>query len=136
MAPPASVTSAQHGISTQPLMSQPLTTEELRKIDAYWRAANYLSVGQIYLYANPLLREPLKIEHIKPRLLGHFGTTPGLNFIYRFHLAGDVVDRVPRLQKVGGHFKQLLRNKLVEHKQYIRERGDDLPAIRDWTWPY
>jgi len=54
----------------------------LRKIDAYWRAANYLSVGQIYLYANPLLREPLKIEHVKPRLLGHFGTTPGLNFIY------------------------------------------------------
>jgi xylulose-5-phosphate/fructose-6-phosphate phosphoketolase len=49
---------------------------------AYWRAANYLSVGQIYLYANPLLREPLKVEHIKPRLLGHWGTTPGLNFIY------------------------------------------------------
>ncbi len=61
---------------------QPLSPEELRKIDAYWRAANYLSVGQIYLYANPLLREPLRIEHVKPRLLGHFGTTPGLNFIY------------------------------------------------------
>ncbi|HEY4054797.1 MAG TPA: phosphoketolase family protein [Terriglobales bacterium] len=61
---------------------QPLTHEELSKINAYWRAANYLSVGQIYLYKNPLLREPLKLEHIKPRLLGHFGTTPGLNFIY------------------------------------------------------
>src|SRR3954465_12557362 len=59
-----------------------LTAEELRKIDAYWRAANYLSVGQIYLYDNPLLTEPLKLEHIKPRLLGHWGTTPGLNFIY------------------------------------------------------
>jgi xylulose-5-phosphate/fructose-6-phosphate phosphoketolase len=59
-----------------------LSAEELRKLDAYWRAANYLSVGQIYLYKNPLLREPLKLEHIKPRLLGHFGTTPGLNFIY------------------------------------------------------
>ncbi len=59
-----------------------LSKEELRKIDAYWRAANYLSVGQIYLYANPLLTEPLRPEHIKPRLLGHFGTTPGLNFIY------------------------------------------------------
>jgi xylulose-5-phosphate/fructose-6-phosphate phosphoketolase len=59
-----------------------LSPEELRAMDAYWRAANYLSVGQIYLYANPLLREPLKIEHIKPRLLGHWGTTPGLNFIY------------------------------------------------------
>lgn len=62
--------------------SLPLTSDELRKMDAYWRAANYLSVGQIYLYKNPLLREPLKPEHIKPRLLGHFGTTPGLNFIY------------------------------------------------------
>ena len=60
----------------------PLSSEELRRIDAYWRASNYLSVGQIYLYANPLLREPLKLEHVKPRLLGHFGTTPGLNFIY------------------------------------------------------
>jgi xylulose-5-phosphate/fructose-6-phosphate phosphoketolase len=60
----------------------PLSPEEVRKIDAYWRAANYLSVGQIYLYDNPLLKEPLKPEHIKPRLLGHWGTTPGLNFIY------------------------------------------------------
>jgi xylulose-5-phosphate/fructose-6-phosphate phosphoketolase len=59
-----------------------LSTEELRKIDMYWRAANYLSVGQIYLCDNPLLREPLKPEHVKPRLLGHWGTTPGLNFIY------------------------------------------------------
>src|ERR1043166_2203284 len=62
--------------------TQPLSLDELRKINAYWRAANYLSVGQIYLYANPLLREPLKVEHVKPRLLGHWGTTPGLNFIY------------------------------------------------------
>jgi len=62
--------------------NNPLSSEEQRKMDAYWRAANYLSVGQIYLYANPLLREPLKIDHVKPRLLGHWGTTPGLNFIY------------------------------------------------------
>ncbi len=60
----------------------PLSRDEARKLNAYWRAANYLSVGQIYLFANPLLREPLKLEHIKPRLLGHWGTTPGLNFIY------------------------------------------------------
>jgi len=59
-----------------------LSPDQLRRIDAYWRAANYLSVGQIYLYDNPLLTEPLKIEHVKPRLLGHWGTTPGLNFIY------------------------------------------------------
>ena len=59
-----------------------LSAQDVRKIDAYWRAANYLSVGQIYLLANPLLREPLLAEHVKPRLLGHWGTTPGLNFIY------------------------------------------------------
>jgi len=59
-----------------------LSSDELRRIDAYWRAANYLSVGQIYLFDNPLLTEPLKIEHVKPRLLGHWGTTPGLNLIY------------------------------------------------------
>ncbi len=61
---------------------QPLSEKEAQLIDAYWRAANYLSVGQIYLLDNPLLREPLKAEHVKPRLLGHWGTTPGLNFIY------------------------------------------------------
>ena len=61
---------------------KPLSQELLQKMNAYWRAANYLSVGQIYLFENPLLKKPLKLEHIKPRLLGHFGTTPGLNFIY------------------------------------------------------
>jgi xylulose-5-phosphate/fructose-6-phosphate phosphoketolase len=60
----------------------PLSPEELRLIDAYWRAANFLSVGQIYLMDNPLLRQPLSVEDIKPRLLGHWGTTPGLNFVY------------------------------------------------------
>src|SRR5580704_8280971 len=64
------------------MMPSVLSANELSLIDAYWRAANYLSVGQIYLYANPLLKEPLSKEHIKPRLLGHWGTTPGLNFIY------------------------------------------------------
>ena len=59
-----------------------MTPELLRKLHAWWRAANYLSVGQIYLYDNPLLKQPLKLAHIKPRLLGHWGTTPGLNFIY------------------------------------------------------
>jgi len=77
MTPVASADSAKLSAS-----SQPLSPEELRKMNAYWCAANYLSVGQIYLYANPLLREPLKLEHIKPRLLGHWGTTPGLNFMY------------------------------------------------------
>ena len=58
------------------------TDAMLDDLDAYWRAANYLSVGQIYLYDNPLCRETLRPEHLKPRLLGHFGTTPGLNFVY------------------------------------------------------
>jgi xylulose-5-phosphate/fructose-6-phosphate phosphoketolase len=67
---------------TELTIGKPLKSEELRQMNAYWRAANYLSVGQIYLMDNPLLREPLKLEHVKPRLLGHWGTTPGLNFIY------------------------------------------------------
>ncbi|WP_203855717.1 phosphoketolase family protein [Plantactinospora mayteni] len=69
-----------------------LTDEELGRIDAYWRAANYLSVGQIYLLANPLLREPLRPEHVKPRLLGHWGTDPGLNLVY-VHLNRLIVAR-------------------------------------------
>jgi xylulose-5-phosphate/fructose-6-phosphate phosphoketolase len=63
-------------------MNKPLSSKLLKNMNAYWRAANYLSVGQIYLYDNPLLKKPLKLEHVKPRLLGHWGTTPGLNFIY------------------------------------------------------
>jgi xylulose-5-phosphate/fructose-6-phosphate phosphoketolase len=63
-------------------MPDSLSKQDLEAMDAYWRAANYLSVGQIYLYDNPLLKQPLQLEHIKPRLLGHWGTTPGLNFIY------------------------------------------------------
>src|SRR6185437_9116980 len=60
----------------------PLGAAEMVRVDRFWRAANYLTVGQIYLLANPLLREPLRPEHIKPRLLGHWGTSPGLNLIY------------------------------------------------------
>ena len=63
-------------------VEKPLSEDLLRKIDAYWRAANYLSVGQIYLYDNPLLKKPLELAHVKPTLLGHWGTTPGQNFIY------------------------------------------------------
>jgi xylulose-5-phosphate/fructose-6-phosphate phosphoketolase len=69
-------------VNEKAISAKPLTPEEERAMNAYWRAANYLSVGQIYLLANPMLREPLTLKHIKPRLLGHWGTTPGLNFIY------------------------------------------------------
>src|ERR1044071_462348 len=64
------------------VMSETLSQEQIALINAYWRAANYLSVGQIYLLDNPLLTQPLTLDHIKPRLLGHWGTTPGLNFLY------------------------------------------------------
>jgi len=67
-----------------------LTTDQLQALDGYWRAANYLSVGQIYLMANPMLTEPLRPEHIKPRLLGHWGTTAGLNFLWA-HLNRAIV---------------------------------------------
>ncbi|WBB57236.1 phosphoketolase family protein [Verrucosispora sp. WMMD573] len=73
-------------------LRSPLTDDELRRLDAYWRAANYLTVGQIYLLDNPLLREPLAPEHVKPRLLGHWGTSPGLNLIYA-HLNRAIVAR-------------------------------------------
>jgi xylulose-5-phosphate/fructose-6-phosphate phosphoketolase len=73
-------------------LDEPLTAADVDLLDAYWRAANYLSVGQIYLLSNPLLRETLRPEHIKPRLLGHFGTTPGLNLIYA-HLNRAILQR-------------------------------------------
>src|SRR5450432_4528031 len=82
MTPPAAIGSTPQRVSTQLLKSQPLTAEELGRIDAYWRAANYLSVGQIYLYANPLLKRPLTLADVKPLVVGHWGTTPGQNFIY------------------------------------------------------
>src|SRR5579863_5546375 len=79
-------------------MPDETSARELELMDAYWRAANYLSVGQIYLLDNPLLKKPLEISHVKPRLLGHWGTTPGLNFIYA-HL-----NRVIRTQEINAIF--------------------------------
>ena len=87
---------------------------DLALIDAWWRAANYLSVGQIYLMANPLLREPLAPEHVKPRLLGHWGTTPGLNLVY-VHASRVVesqgprcdLDRRARARRAGGRRQRL-----------------------------
>src|SRR5438477_4774177 len=72
----------RHQSISETLMPDPLSSDQLEKMHAYWRAANYLSVGQIYLQANPLLEAPLTLEHVKPRLLGHWGTTTGLNFLY------------------------------------------------------
>jgi xylulose-5-phosphate/fructose-6-phosphate phosphoketolase len=92
----------------------PLSTEQLGRIDAYWRAANYLSVGQIYLLDNPLLREPLQPQHIKPRLLGHWGTTPGLNLIY-------------------AHLSRLIRQRDL-NMMYVIGPGHGGPAILANIW--
>jgi xylulose-5-phosphate/fructose-6-phosphate phosphoketolase len=91
-----------------------LDARELRRIDAYWRAANYLSVGQIYLMDNPLLREPLRREHIKPRLLGHWGTTPGLNFVY-------------------AHLNRVIRARELD-MMYVIGPGHGGPAMLANTW--
>ena len=91
-----------------------LPAEELRCLDAWWRAANYLSVGQIYLLDNPLLEEPLKLEHIKPRLLGHWGTTPGLNFVY-------------------AHLNRAIRDHDL-NVIYIAGPGHGGPALNASTW--
>jgi phosphoketolase len=216
--------------------SNTLPPDSLHSIDAYWRAANYLSVGQIYLYDNPLLKRPLGLEDIKHMLLGHWGTTPGQNFIYahlnrvikkydldmiyvsgpghggpavvgntylegsyseiypnisrdeeglrklfrqfsftggipshaspertnhdnfhvrgykeegtittpsdmtvlneldRFHLVMDTIDRLPQTGDKGIYLKQQLKEKLIEHKQYIDKHGEDMPEIRNWKW--
>ena len=92
----------------------PLSTESLERVHAYWRAANYLSVGQIYLLDNPLLREPLQPEHIKPRLLGHWGTTPGLNFLY-------------------AHLNRVIRERELD-MMYVIGPGHGGPAIAANTW--
>jgi xylulose-5-phosphate/fructose-6-phosphate phosphoketolase len=93
---------------------KPLTDDELHSLNAYWRATNYLAVGQIYLLANPLLRQPLLPEHIKPRLLGHWGTTPGLNLIY-------------------AHLNRLIRQRDLD-VMYVIGPGHGGPAIAANTW--
>ena len=83
------------------IISYPLSTEKILSIKQYWALANYLSVGQIYLLDNPLLKQPLKIDHIKPRLLGHWGTTPGLNLIY-IHLNRMIVKTESKMLFITG----------------------------------
>ena len=133
--------------------TESLSPDEHRALDAYWRASNYLSVGQIYLLDNTLLRRPLTREDVKLRLLGHWGTTPGLNFIY-VHLnrlitrhdldvlspTGAPTTRTStcaatrRLGVRAAYAKQAIRDKLIEHRAYIRAHGDDLREIRSWRW--
>lgn len=113
---------------------QSLTPDELQKIDAYWRAANYLSVGQIYLLDNPLLQAPLTLQHIKPRLLGHWGTTPGLNFIYA-HLNRVILrDDLNMIYIAGpGHGgPALVANTYLEgtYSEYYPDISQDIQGIK------
>ena len=124
-------------------MSDPLSAELLHKMHAYWRAANYLSVGQIYLRANPLLELPLALEHIKPRLLGHWGTTPGLNFLY-VHLNRLIkVNDLNMMYIIGpGHggpgivAHSYLEGSYTEHYPEIeRNRGGLQRLLCQFSWP-
>ena len=113
----------------------PLEPAELRLIDAYWRAANYLAVGQIYLLDNPLLREPLRPEHVKPRLLGHFGTAPGLNLVY-VHLNRSIRSRdLNAIYVTGpGHGgPALVANAYLEgtYSEVYPHIGSDLDGLRE-----
>jgi xylulose-5-phosphate/fructose-6-phosphate phosphoketolase len=125
-------------------VSSPLSIEEVQAIDAWFRAANYLSVGQIYLKENPMLREPLKLEHVKPRLLGHWGTTPGLNFIY-VHLNRIIKQYdLDMIYIIGpGHggpalvANTYLEGSYTELYPHIRFDSDSLERLfRQFSWPY
>src|SRR2546425_9249070 len=125
-------------------MVQSLSEDLLNKMDSWWRAANYLSVGQIYLKDNPLLREPLKLEHIKPRLLGHWGTTPGLNFIY-VHLNRLIKQHdLDMMYVIGpGHggpglvASTYLEGSYTEIYPHIGHDTDGLGRLfKQFSWPY
>jgi xylulose-5-phosphate/fructose-6-phosphate phosphoketolase len=125
-------------------MPDPLSPDILNKMHAYWRAANYLSVGQIYLRDNPLLETPLTLEHVKPRLLGHWGTTTGLNFLY-VHLNRLIKDNdLNMIYVIGpGHggpglvAHSYLEGSYTEHYPSIeRNRNGVLRLFRQFSWPY
>jgi phosphoketolase len=125
-------------------MAQPLSADLLNNMDSWWRAANYLSVGQIYLKDNPLLREPLKLEHIKPRLLGHWGTTPALNFIY-VHLNRLIKQHdLDMMYVIGpGHGGPgLVASTYLEgsYTEIYPQIGHDIDGLRrlfkQFSWPY
>jgi len=125
-------------------VSEPLSAELLNKMNAYWRAANYLSVGQIFLKDNPLLERPLTMDDIKPRLLGHWGTTPGLNFLY-VHLNRIITKHnVDMIYIIGpGHggpglvANTYLEGSYTEIYPYIEQNRDGIKRLfRQFSWPY
>ncbi len=131
-------------MSKATVSNQPLSQEQLAKMDAYWRAANYLSVGQIYLKDNPLLERPLTLEDIKPRLLGHWGTTPGLNFLY-VHWNRLICERdLDMIYLIGpGHggpglvANTYLEGSYSEIYPHIEQNRDGIKRLfRQFSWPY
>src|ERR1700691_4527922 len=140
----ASVSVTREQILEKPSVRATLSPDLLEKMHAYWRAANYLSVGQIYLQDNPLLETPLKIEHIKPRLLGHWGTTPGLNFMY-VHLNRLIKQHdLNMIYVIGpGHggpglvANSYLEGSYTEHYPAIERSRNGLQRLfRQFSWPY
>ena len=124
--------------------TNPLSPELLKKMDAYWRALNYLSVGQIYLLDNPLLRRPLKRQHVKPRLLGHWGTTPGLNFIC-VHLNRIITQHDLNMMYIigPGHggpgivAHTYLEGSYTEIYPNVEQSRDGIKRLfRQFSWPY
>jgi xylulose-5-phosphate/fructose-6-phosphate phosphoketolase len=131
-------------VSEATASDQPLSQEQLSKMDSYWRAANYLSVGQIYLKDNPLLERPLTLEDIKPRLLGHWGTTPGLNFLY-VHWNRLICERdLDMIYLIGpGHggpglvANTYLEGSYSEIYPHIEQNRDGIKRLfRQFSWPY
>ena len=129
---------------TQTRASSPLSADLLERMNAYWRAANYLSIGQIYLKDNPLLEEPLRLDHIKPRLLGHWGTTPGLNFLY-VHLNRLITENnLDMMYVIGpGHggpglvANTYLEGSYTERYPAIERSRNGLQRLfRQFSWPY
>ena len=144
-----------YGTARSTIKGAPLSPDELRKIDAYWRASLYLSLGMLYLKDNPLLREALKVEHTKPRLLGHWGSDAGhvrgykeqgnintplelaiRNQTDRFSLAIDAIDRMPRFRVTGSGVREALRNQQIACERHAYEFGLDQPEITNWKWPF
>ena len=131
-------------ISTESQHANPLTAQEVERMNAYWRAANYLSVGQIYLKDNPLLERPLTLDDVKPRLLGHWGTTPGLNFLY-VHWNRIIRERDLNMMFVigPGHggpgivANTYLEGSYTEIYPHIEQNSDGIKRLfRQFSWPY
>src|SRR5262245_11076545 len=137
-----------YGAARSTVEGTPLSAEELRRIDAYWRASLYLSLGMLYLKENPLLREPLKPEQTKPRPLGHWGSDAGQSFTYihfnrlirKYDLDAIFISgpgpRMPRFRVTGAGAREALRDKQIACQKHAYEFGVDRPDITGWRWPF